>query len=217
MHVQPCNVDYRFSSFTKLNLSEVHRRRINKWTGLDGPGATQQLWRQIFPFWISRTRNGVFAEETERRFVPFPNRSALQSLPARPDPTPPHSTLPLPVHPEAHCPTPSAPCESSSGAHHSLHTEEMLSLLCCSLVLIFAQQVRREIFFCSHVTDRVDLWWVIQGVTQHSSLNKKDQLKDALVLCIASEPDHHPESHRHANMLFACRLYSGTGFSLSTD
>lgn len=94
MYAQPRNVDYRFSSFTTINLSEVHRRRINKWTGLDGPGATQQLWRQIFPFWIGRARKGVFAEETQRRFVPFPNRSALQSLPARPDPTPFHSPSP---------------------------------------------------------------------------------------------------------------------------
>lgn len=85
-HVTVCYAWFRnvTVSSTQVNLSAVRRLRINKWAGFEGLGAAQQLWRQIFPLWISKAGKGVFGEETEGCFVPFSDRSTLQISPPIP-------------------------------------------------------------------------------------------------------------------------------------
>lgn len=91
---------------SQINALQRHRLRINRLGGQDFMVA-QQLWRQIFPLWISRAGGkGVFEEETEERIVPFSTHrllhrplspSASARLPSSPNPTfqlpsgPPHS------------------------------------------------------------------------------------------------------------------------------
>ena len=93
-------------SCTQINVSQVRRLRINKWAEHEGPGLAQQLWRQIFPLWISKAGKGVFGEETEGRFVPFSDRSALPISP----PIPLSLSLCQSSSPKSHLPAPSSPC-----------------------------------------------------------------------------------------------------------
>lgn len=61
MSFTKCCVAACHAWFTDLTVSctQVHgsRLRINKWAGLEGCGVAQQLWRQIFPLWISKAGN----------------------------------------------------------------------------------------------------------------------------------------------------------------
>lgn len=116
--------------------------RLWKWAGCKGRGATQH---QILPLWISEMGGKVCLRRDRRVLCGLPQSGQLsQSLPTPFHSSPSSSTQSPSLNPTFLLPRhPISLLELTQ----TLTTWEMLLLLCHSLLLIFAQQVRRALPF----------------------------------------------------------------------